>query len=109
MLDNVLTLPIIAPFLALLHSRKFIVAAITVGVSLLVAKVPELKEWSPLIIAALTALAGVLIHGIAKEDAAKYAVENAMSPDEALAELRNDISEAVHEAVNIALNPPPKQ
>jgi hypothetical protein len=72
------TAPILAPVLALLHSRKFIVAVVGVLVDLIIAFVPALEPMRDQLITIVTIFAGLLIGGITIEDAAaKYGAAKA--------------------------------
>ncbi len=106
-IDKLNSFPLIRPFVALLFSRKFLVAVVTFGVMTLVAYEPRLERIAPLLIIALTALAGVIIHGIAKEDAANvaweyaaYAAEAPLTKLESVDELRVDVKNAANQAID---------
>lgn len=64
------TAPVLAPFLALLHSRKFIVAVISILVDVVISFVPALLPQRDQLITISTIFAGLLIGGITVEDAA---------------------------------------
>lgn len=70
-MEKFLELPLVAPLLALLKSRKFLVAVVTLVVDSIVAQVPELAGSKDVLIAASVAIASVLIGAIAHEDAAE--------------------------------------
>ena len=68
-LDVLANLPLLGPFLALLRSRKFLVAVGTIAVNALIAQFPQLAPVQESLMALVTALAGVVIASIAYEDA----------------------------------------
>jgi hypothetical protein len=60
--------PVIGPLLALLRSRKFIVAVLTVIVDVLVVVIPALEPVQAELLAVLTVLGSALVAAIAYED-----------------------------------------
>lgn len=67
-MEKVLELPLFGPIVALLKSRKFLIAVLTVGVDALVAQVPQLAAVKDQLLAVSVVLASVLIGAIAHED-----------------------------------------
>lgn len=65
--------PVLGPLLGLLKSRKFLTALVTLIVDIIIVYTPSLESVRVELIVVLTALASVLIGGIAYEDAAKHA------------------------------------
>jgi hypothetical protein len=62
--------PVLDPILMLLKSRRFWVLIIAAIVDVLIAAVPDLSTSRDVLIAAVTAVAGVVVHGFSMEDAA---------------------------------------
>lgn len=60
--------PVIAPLLALLRSRKFIVAVITVLLDVLIAYLPSLEPVRSELLTVFTLIGSVLVGSIAYED-----------------------------------------
>lgn len=63
--------PLLGPFLALLKSRKVLVALATVLIDTVIVLVPELEPYRVELVSAVTAVGSVLIGSIAHEDANK--------------------------------------
>ena len=74
------TLPILAPLLALLRSRKVIVSVVVFLVSLLVQAVPSLAPIAGTLTSVLAIFGVAVIGGIAVEDSAKYISERGYPP-----------------------------
>jgi hypothetical protein len=70
-LEKLLKYPVMGPLLGLLRSRKFWVALATLVVNMLVAQDPRFADIQEVLIATISGLGVMLIHAIAKEDAAK--------------------------------------
>lgn len=95
------TLPILAPLLALLRSRKVIVSVVVFLVSLLVQAVPSLAPIAGTLTSVLAIFGVAVISGITIEDSAKYLAERGyptvvptqpeLTPEEALRKLLNDV------------------
>lgn len=66
-MEKFLALPIVHPFVSLLHSRAFLVAVLTLTVKALIAQFPDLAPFQD----PLTALGLALIGKMAIEDGAK--------------------------------------
>lgn len=62
---------ILSPILALLQSRKVVIAIVTAAVNILIVTVPSLEPVQTELLAVFTALALALIGGISYEDAAE--------------------------------------
>lgn len=69
MLKRFYWLPILGPLLNLLRSRKFMVALMTIVVSVVVAYIPQLEPVQAELRAIFTLVGSVLIASIAYEDA----------------------------------------
>lgn len=67
--------PLIQPILALLHSRKFLLAFVGLVLDILIAYNPDLLPMREELITAVTLIVGVLIGGITTEDAVTKHVE----------------------------------
>jgi hypothetical protein len=80
-------LPIIAPLLALLQSRKFLVTVAGIIVNLIVLKVPELLPARDILMATISLAALGLVGTIAWEDRAKIARDAAAADPATLEEL----------------------
>lgn len=65
--------PVLGPLLALLRSRKFLVAVLTLIINVVIAYVPALEAVQTELLSVFTAMAAILIGGIAYEDAAAKA------------------------------------
>lgn len=63
--------PVITPIIALLKSRKVVVALTTLIVNGVVVLVPQLEPVQPELMVVLSAIGGILIGAIAYEDAAQ--------------------------------------
>lgn len=91
--------PILTPVLALLKSRKFIVAVVALVINLLIAAAPGLEAFRTELVTVVTGLALALIGGIAYEDGAaigrEVAAEPVKSNDELIKELFGDFVDAV--------------
>lgn len=74
-------LPIIAPLLALLHSRKFLVTIAGIIVNIVIIKLPELAPARDILMGVITLLAFGLVTNIAWEDRAKAARDAAADVD----------------------------
>lgn len=83
--------PIIAPFLKLLRSRRFIVAVATLVVSLVIYAVPDLKELRAELTTILVALALALIGGYTLEDTAAAGREAAQQPVKPITDQVKDV------------------
>jgi len=68
MLKNIDLLPFFGPLLALLRSRKFLVAIITIGLDALIAYEPRLEPVRAELLAIFTLVGSMLIGAIAYED-----------------------------------------
>lgn len=110
-MDKIVNAPVVKPFVALLFSRKFILALVTVLVMFGVSFEPRLANVAPVLIIALTTVISVVIHGIAKEDSAEklvamaietigYASANPMTPESAEAELKTDVKASMKESAD---------
>lgn len=94
-------LPVLAPLLALLRSRKVIVSVVVFLVSLLVQAAPNLAPFAGTLTSLLAIIGVAVIGGITVEDSAKYVaergfppvvpVEPQLPPEEALRKLLNDV------------------
>lgn len=94
-LNQLGALPVIKPLIALLHSRRFIVA-LAVVLSLLVVIVrPDLAAYQSTIATVLVVLASVLIGGMTIEDAAKAVSNSPAKLDAAVADGANAALEAI--------------
>lgn len=103
-MDTIVTLPVIAPLIALLRSRKFLTLVSAIIVNVLVARVPELASVRDLLITGVILLALVLIGGISLEDAAKAGKDAATEPVE---DLDSQVRELVKELLDTYLKPVP--
>ncbi|NDJ53182.1 MAG: hypothetical protein GYB68_08880 [Chloroflexi bacterium] len=65
--------PIIGPLLALLRSRKFLVALATLIINVVIAYVPELEAVQTELLTIFTLIGSVLVGAIAYEDGQKQA------------------------------------
>lgn len=70
-MNKIAELPLLKPLLALLKSRKFMVAVVTLGVNMLIAQEPRLEPVRTELMTILTLVGTVLIGAIAHEDASK--------------------------------------
>lgn len=96
------TLPIIAPLLSLLRSRKFIVILAGILTNVIIIYVPEIAPARDILMAAVTFLALGLATTIAWEDRAKFA-RDAAAEIEAI-DLEDLYRDAVDEILNAVLN-----
>lgn len=90
--------PVIGPIMAILKSRKFIVALASLLVSLLVLAIPDLTEVRGELLTLLVAFGLALIGGITIEDAAAKGREAAAAPAVPPAEAILDLVKAALEA-----------
>ena len=90
--------PVIGPIMAILRSRKFIVALASLLVSLLVLAIPDLTEVRGELLTLLVAFGLALIGGITIEDAAAKGREAAAAPAVPPAEAILDLVKAALEA-----------
>lgn len=105
-MDKIFALPIIKPFLRLLNSSKFLVALATVLITYVVGLEPRLEPVAPLLIVGLATLGSILVYAIMREDVAtksllttKEAIDNAQPIDKAKSIVKDDVREAVSEAI----------
>jgi hypothetical protein len=99
-LANFSKLPIVAPFIALLHSRKFVVAVVTAGAHLFMVSHPELAGYATTLTPVITLLALMVIGGISFEDAANASAEaKNITLEQALDEIKADAKDAALAAV----------
>lgn len=91
--------PILSPVLALLKSRKFIVAVVALVINLLIAAAPGLEAFRTELVTVVTGLALALIGGIAYEDGAAIGRDVAALPpksnDDLIKELFGDFVDTV--------------
>ncbi|MCA0455633.1 MAG: hypothetical protein LCI00_16780 [Chloroflexi bacterium] len=97
-------LPIIAPLLALLRSRKFLTLIAAIVVNVIIAKVPELATARDILIATVTFAAVALIGGIAYEDSAQAGREAATAPAQPTEALTR---EGLQMIIDALIKPPP--
>ena len=69
--DKPVVFPVLGPLLALLRSRKFMAALMTLVVSLLIAYLPALEAVQAELLTVLTVLGSALVGAIAYEDSRK--------------------------------------
>lgn len=93
--------PVIAPILALLHSRKFLVSLAGIIVNLVIIKLPELAPARDIFMAVVTATVLGLVGTIAWEDRASAARTAAAEFD--AKDLQTLIREVVTEVVDAAV------
>lgn len=79
-MSKLATLPVIAPLIALLRSRKFLALVSALIVNVVIAKIPELASARDLLIGTVTFGTLVLIGGIAYEDSAQAGRDAANAP-----------------------------
>jgi len=91
--------PVVGPIMAILRSRKFIVAAASLLISLLVLAVPDLAEVRGELLTLLVAFGLALIGGITIEDAAAKGREAAAAPAVPPAEAILDLVKAALESM----------
>lgn len=88
--------PVLGPIMAILRSRKFIIALASLLISLVVMAIPDLAEVRGELLTLLVAFGLALIGGITIEDAAKAGRDTAALPPVSIAD-------AVLEAVKAAM------
>ena len=67
-MENFNTTPLIGPIIALLRSRKFLIAAVTLIVDIVIAAAPEFEAIRVELMSVFTVIGGMLISAIAYED-----------------------------------------
>jgi hypothetical protein len=72
----ILDLPLIKPLLALLQSRKFVAALMTLAVDMLIAQAPQLEPVRNELLTVFTLIGLTVIGSIAHEDAAAKTTQN---------------------------------
>lgn len=89
------TTPIVSPIVSLLRSRKFITAAVSLGLALFFYAFPQFESFREPATFLIGALALAIIGGIAYEDAAKAAKEESQEPVKPLEDQIRDITTVV--------------
>ena len=93
---------ILGPVLALLRSRKFVMALAGVFVLILVARSPELAPYAGQLILGITVVVGTVVGSIAHEDAARLRAEAEQTATQTQQE---NIQKAVEAALELAFAP----
>lgn len=95
--------PILGPLLALLRSRKVLVAISAVVTSIVLSAIPELLPIRDELLTLITTAALVLVGSIAVEDAAKAGRDRAAEP---VKPIREEVRELVNEFLDGMVLPP---